>query len=67
MVLSHHHSTEINRDIYVIILTSNFNVMAFSTATTALLEGRADLIHVGIMGRPKIWLLKINILQTFPA
>jgi hypothetical protein len=67
MVFSHHHATVNNTDIYVTTLTSNFNIMAFSTATTAQLEGRADLRHVGTMGRPTIWLLKNNFLQTFLA
>jgi hypothetical protein len=67
MVLSPHHVMVINRDIYVITLTSNFNGMAFSTATTTLLGGRADLRHTGTTGRQTIWLLKINILQTLPA
>jgi hypothetical protein len=54
-----------NTDIYLKTSTSNFNIMAFSTATTALLlGGRADLRHVGTMGRPTNWLLKINF---FPA
>jgi hypothetical protein len=65
MVLSHHHVTVNNTNIYVITLTSNFNVMAFSTATTALLGGRADLRHVGTMGRPTIWLLKSKFFTLF--
>ena len=53
---SHYQATVKNRDIYAIKSTSNFNVMALSTAckancglaaTTVLLGGTASLSHVG--------------------